>query len=417
MHRVAITGIGAVSPNGIGRERFWQATRNGESGVGRIGRFDPSGFVVQVAGEVPAEFDEKQYVEIKDRPHVSRAVPLAAAAVAEALADAGLDTKRMTRDELRQIGVLVGSGGGSQDFTEEQYRLYYAGLIKQCSVYTVPTGTIGTLASEVSMRFGFRGLSHIVSTGCTSSTDAIGYAFRNIQMGILPTMIAGGVDSPIAPLILRGFQLMRIMTSSWNHEPQRASRPFSKDRDGFVLAEGAWFFVMENMELARARGAHIYGEVAGYASTCEAFHRVRLEECGEEPARAIQMALGEAGIPGEEAQYIQYHGTSTELNDRIETRAVKLALNGHAYKIAGSSIKSMIGHPQGACGAAGVAATLLAMRDGVVPPTINVDEADPECDLDYVPGKARKLEVEHAIANCIAFGSKNSALVLRKVAP
>jgi 3-oxoacyl-[acyl-carrier-protein] synthase II len=416
MHRVAITGIGAVSPNGIGRERFWQATRNGESGVGRIGRFDPSGFVVQVAGEVPAEFDEKQYVEIKDRPHVSRAVPLAAAAVAEALSDAGLDTKRMTRDELRQIGVIVGSGGGSQDFTEEQYRLYYAGLIKQCSVYTVPTGTIGTLASEVSMRFGFRGLSHIVSTGCTSSTDAIGYAFRNIQMGILPTMIAGGVDSPIAPLILRGFQLMRIMTSSWNHEPQRASRPFSKDRDGFVLAEGAWFFVMENMELARARGAHIYGEVAGYASTCEAFHRVRLEECGEEPARAIGMALDEAGIPGDEAQYIQYHGTSTELNDRIETRAVKLALNGHAYKIAGSSIKSMIGHPQGACGAAGVAATLLAMRDGVVPPTINVDEADPECDLDYVPGEARKLEVEHAIANCIAFGSKNSALVLRRVA-
>jgi 3-oxoacyl-[acyl-carrier-protein] synthase II len=416
MHRVAITGIGAVSPNGIGRERFWQATRNGESGVGRIGRFDPAGFVVQVAGEVPAEFDEKQYVEIKDRPHVSRAVPLAAAAVAEALADAGLETKQMTRDELRQIGVIVGSGGGSQDFTEEQYRLYYAGLIKQCSVYTVPTGTIGTLASEVSMRFGFRGLSHIVSTGCTSSTDAIGYAFRNIQMGILPTMIAGGVDSPIAPLILRGFQLMRIMTSSWNHEPQRASRPFSKDRDGFVLAEGAWFFVMENMELARARGAHIYGEVAGYASTCEAFHRVRLEECGEEPARAIGMALAEAGIPGDEAQYIQYHGTSTELNDRIETRAVKLALNGHAYKIAGSSIKSMIGHPQGACGAAGVAATLLAMRDGVVPPTINVDEADPECDLDYVPGEARKLDVEHAIANCIAFGSKNSALVLRKVA-
>ena len=415
MHRVAITGIGAVSPNGIGRERFWQATRNGESGVGRIGRFDPSGFVVQVAGEVPAEFDEKLYVEIKDRPHVSRAVPLAAAAVAEALADAGLDTKRMTRDELRQIGVIVGSGGGSQDFTEEQYRLYYAGLIKQCSVYTVPTGTIGTLASEVSMRFGFRGLSHIVSTGCTSSTDAIGYAYRNIQMGVLPTMIAGGVDSPIAPLIVRGFQLMRIMTSSWNHEPQRASRPFSRDRDGFVLAEGAWFFVMENMELARARGARIYGEVAGYASTCEAYHRVRLEECGEEPARAIQMALDEARIPGTEAQYIQYHGTSTELNDRIETRAVKLALDGHAYKIAGSSIKSMIGHPQGACGAAGVAATLLAMRDGVVPPTINVDEADPECDLDYIPGTARKLEVEHAIANCIAFGSKNSALVLRKV--
>ena len=241
----------------------------------------------------------------------------------------------MSRDELRQIGVMVGSGGGSQDFTEEQYRLYYTGHLKQCSVYTIPTSTIGTLASEVSMRFGFRGLSHIVSTGCTSSTDAIGYAFRHIQAGVLKTIVAGGVDSPIAPLILRGFQLMRIMSTRWNHEPQRASRPFSRDRDGFVIAEGAWFFVLEEMEQARARGAHIYGEIAGYGSTCEAYHRVRLEECGEEPARAIGLALDEAGIPPSEVQYINYHGTSTELNDRIETRAVKLAFNGHAYQLAG----------------------------------------------------------------------------------
>jgi len=415
MRRVVITGIGAVSPNGIGRERFWEATRNGVSGVRRITRFDPSGYQVQVAGEVPDEFDEKVYVEVKDRPHVSRAVPLAAASVAEAVADAGLDVKAMNRDELRGIGVIVGSGGGSQDFTEEQYRLYYAGLIKQCSVYTIPTGTIGTLASEVSMRFGFRGLSHIVSTGCTSSTDAIGYAYRNIQAGVLKTVIAGGVDSPIAPLILRGFQLMRIMTTRWNHDPTRASRPFSKDRDGFVIAEGSWFFVLEEMEQAKARGAHIYGEIAGYGSTCEAYHRVRLEECGEEPARAIGMAVEEAGIQPSDVQYIHYHGTSTELNDRIETRAVKLAFNGHAEKLAGSSLKSMIGHPQGACGAAGIAAILLSMRDGVVPPTINVDEPDENCDLDYVPDVGRKLSVEHAVANCIAFGSKNSAMVLRHV--
>jgi 3-oxoacyl-[acyl-carrier-protein] synthase II len=415
MRRVAITGMGAVSPNGIGREKFWEATRNGVSGVRRITRFDPTGYQVQVAGQVPDEFDEKRYVEIKDRPHVSRAVPLAAAAVAEALCDAGVDVRGMTRDQLRGIGVIVGSGGGSQDFTEEQYRLYYAGLLKQCSVYTVPTSTIGTLASEVSMRFGFRGLSHIVSTGCTSSTDAMGYAYRNIQAGVLNTVVAGGVDSPIAPLILRGFQLMRIMSTRWNQEPERASRPFSRDRDGFVIAEGAWFFILEEMEQARDRGAKIYGEIAGYASTCEAYHRVRLEECGEEPARAIGMALDEAGIPPSEVQYIHYHGTSTELNDRIETRAVKLAFNGHAYKLAGSSLKSMIGHPQGACGAAGIAATLLSMRDGVVPPTINVDEPDPQCDLDYVPDAGRKLQIEHAVANCIAFGSKNSAMVLRRV--
>jgi len=317
MRRVVITGIGAVSPNGIGRERFWEATRNGVSGVRRITRFDPTGYQVQVAGQIPDEFDEKQYVEVKDRPHVSRAVPLAAAAVKEAVADAGLDVRGMTRDQLRLIGVIVGSGGGSQDFTEEQYRLYYAGLIKQCSVYTIPTGTIGTLASEVSMRFGFRGLSHIVSTGCTSSTDALGYAYRNIQAGVLNTIVAGGVDSPIAPLILRGFQLMRIMSTRWNQEPERASRPFSRDRDGFVIAEGAWFFILEEMEQAKERGAHMYGEIAGYGSTCEAYHRVRLEECGEEPARAMGMAMDEAGIPPSEVQYIHYHGTSTELNDRI----------------------------------------------------------------------------------------------------
>ena len=414
MRRVVITGIGAVSPNGIGREKFWKATREGVSGVRRITRFDPTGFAVQVAGEVPEEFDEKKWVEVKDRPHVSRAVPLAVASVAEALEDAGLDAHAMSRQELRGIGVMVGSGGGSQEFTEEQYRLYYTGHQKQCSVYTIPTGTIGTLASEVSMRFGFRGLSHIISTGCTSSTDAIGYAYRNIQAGVIDTMVSGGVDAPIAPLILRGFILMRILTASWNAEPQRASRPFSRDRDGFVLGEGAWFFVLEERERALARGAHIYGEIVGYASTCEAYHRVRLEECGEEPARTILMALQEAGVPPHAVQYINYHGTATELNDRIETRAIKLAMDGHAYKVAGSSVKSLIGHPQGACGAAGIATTLLAMRDGVAPPTKNVEEPDPECDLDYIADGPRHMDIEYAVANCIAFGSKNSAMILRR---
>jgi 3-oxoacyl-[acyl-carrier-protein] synthase II len=412
--RIVVTGIGAVSPNGIGREVFWEATRNGKSGVRRITRFDPCGYAVQVAGEV-AGLDESTYVTVKDRPHVPRVVPMGAAAVAEALADAGIEHRSLTRDQLRQIGIIVGSGGGSQEFAEEQYRLYYSGREKQCSVYTIPSGTIGTMASEISMRFGFRGMSHVVSTGCTSSTDAIGYALRNLQAGVLEVMVAGGVDAPIAPLVLRGFIAMRIMSTRWNSEPQRASRPFSRDRDGFVIAEGAWFFVLEALERARARGAHIYGEVAGYASNCEAYHRVRLEEDGEEPARAMLLALGEAGAPPEAVQYINYHGTSTELNDRVETRAVKRAFNGHAYRLAGSSLKSLIGHPQGACGAAGVASTLLAMRDGIAPPTINVEQADPECDLDYIPETGRRLEIEWALANCIAFGSKNSALVLRKL--
>jgi 3-oxoacyl-[acyl-carrier-protein] synthase II len=315
---------------------------------------------------------------------------------------------------LRGVGVIVGSGGGSQEFTEEQYRLYYNGLQKQCSVYTIPTSTIGTLSSEISMRFGFRGFSHIVSTGCTSSTDAIGYALRNIQCGMIDTVLVGGVDAPIAPLILRGFIMMRILSQKWNDSPPRASRPFSKDRDGFVLGEGSWFFILEELEHAKSRGAKIYGEIVGYASTCEAFHRVRLEECGEEPARTIGMALEEAAIPPEAIDYVGYHGTSTELNDRIETRAMKLALNGHAHRVPGSSIKSLIGHPQGACGAAGVAAILLAMRDAVVPGTANLEVSDPECDLDYIPETSRKIEIEYALANCIAFGSKNSALVLRR---
>src|SRR5271169_6518256 len=227
--RVVITGIGVVSPNGIGTCAFWNATRDGVSGIGPITRFDASDFPVRVAGEVKG-FREEDYTTPKDRPHVPRVALLAIAAVGEALDSAGLDPAAMTRDELRQIGVMVGSGGGSLEFTEEQYRLYHTGQWRQCSVYVVPTSTIGTLASEVSMRFGFRGLSHVVSTGCTSSTDALGNAFHNIQWGISPWMLAGGVDAPIAPLILRGFMMMRILTTHWNQEPERGSRPFSKDR-------------------------------------------------------------------------------------------------------------------------------------------------------------------------------------------
>ncbi|MDZ7639845.1 MAG: beta-ketoacyl-[acyl-carrier-protein] synthase family protein [Bryobacterales bacterium] len=414
MHRrVVITGIGAVSPNGIGREAFWNATKAGISGVKRISQFDASELQCQIAGEVIG-FDEHAWVKPKDRPHVSRVTPLAIAATHEALEDAGLDFEAMTRDELRGIGVIVGSGGGSQEFTEQQYRYYYTGQVKQCSVYVIPTSTIGTLASEISMRFGFRGLSHVVSTGCTSSTDAIGYGYRQIQMGLLDRMICGGVDAPLAPLIMKGFLVMRIMSTAWNDDPARGSRPFSRDRDGFVIAEGAWFFVMEALDTALARGAKIYGEIGGYGSTCEAFHRVRLEECGEEPARAMGLAMKEAGIGSEQVDYVNYHGTSTELNDRIETKAMKIAFGARAEHVPGSALKSIIGHPQGACGAAGMAATLLAMRDGVLPPTINLDEADPECDLDYVTDIGRKANIDYAVCNCIAFGSKNSAMVLKR---
>jgi 3-oxoacyl-[acyl-carrier-protein] synthase II len=217
------------------------------------------------------------------------------------------------------------------------------------------------------------------------------------------------------PGLMKGFTLMRIMTQSWNDDPEHASRPFSKDRNGFVIAEGSWMFLLEDLEHAQARGAKIYAEIAGYGSTCEAFHRVRLQECGEEPARAMQLAMHEAALAPEQIGYAQLHGTSTELNDRIETRAMKLALGEHAYSTPMSAIKSQIGHPQGASGSAGIAATLIAMHHNQLPPTINLDEPDPECDLDYVPELGRKHQFNAALCNCIAFGSKNSALVLKRV--
>lgn len=413
--RVVITGMGVVSPNGIGNHAFCEAILAGRSGVGRITRFDPTELPVQIAGEVRG-FDELAWVDQRERKHVSRVVPLALAASTEAFADAGLDPAHMSLDEQRRVGVILGTGGGAQDFSEAQYILWLQGKIKQVSIFSIPSGTMGTLSSEISMRFGLRGLSQVITSGCTSSTDALGYALRQIQAGVLPMVLAGGADAPLAFGILKGFTLMRILTTKWNHAPERASRPFSRDRDGFVIAEGAWMFVLEDYEHARARGARIHAEIAGYGSTCEAFHRVRLAECGEEPARAMQLALDEAGIAPADVQYANLHGTSTELNDRIETRALKLALGEHAPRTPMSALKSQIGHPQGACGAAGVAATLIAMRHNQLPPTINLDAPDPDCDLDYVPEAGRRAQIEHALCNCIAFGSKNSALVLRQVA-
>ncbi|MGH9467897.1 MAG: beta-ketoacyl-[acyl-carrier-protein] synthase family protein, partial [Terriglobales bacterium] len=333
---------------------------------------------------------------------------------AEALADAGVDAAALELEQRRRMGVLVGSGGGALEFVEKQFSLYFSGRDRRCSVYTIPSATHGTLASEVSMRFGLRGFSHVISTGCTSSTDALGYARQHIQAGTVDMVVCGGADAPLSPLIVKAFQLMKILSTRWNGEPERASRPFSRDRDGFVLGEGAWMFVVEDREHALARGARIYGELAGYGSTCEAFHRVRLDESAEEPARAMALALSDAGLAPEAMDYINLHGTATVLNDRVETRAVKNAFGPGAYRIPMSSLKSLIGHPQGACGAAGVAATLLAMRDGMLPPTVNLEVADPECDLDYVPEAGRRAAIRHALCNCIAFGSKNSALVVSR---
>ena len=412
--RVVITGMGCVTPLGIGREAYWQALLAGKSGIRRIETFDPSSFPVQIAAEVPS-FDWQAQLNPKDRKHVPRTVPLALAAAREALEDARLFPQDLSLDERRAFGVELGTGGGGLAFTEQQYEYWYVGPTNKASVYTIPSSTHGGLSSELSMAFGLRGLSHIVSTGCTSSTDAIAYATQHIALGRQDLMLAGGVDAPIAPGILAAFNLMTVLTNEWNAEPHRASRPFSRNRSGMVLGEGSWIYVLEELNRARDRGAQIYAEITGYGATCDAYHRVRLAEDGDEPARAMRIALNDAGVEAKDIDYVNLHGTSTLLNDRIETSALKRAFDGHAARIPMSATKSQIGHPQGASGAAGLGATLCAMHTNRIPPTINLDDADPDCDLDYVPNVAREANVKTALCNCIGFGSKNSALVVQKL--
>lgn len=412
--RVVITGLGCVTPIGIGRNAFWSALTRGESGVRRIESYDVSESPVKIAAEV-RDFDWEAQLNPKDRKHVPRTVPLALAAAREAIEDSALAPNDFSLEERRAMGVVLGTGGGGLAFTERQYSYWYVGPVNKASVYTIPASTHGGLSSELSMAFGLRGLSHIVSTGCTSSTDAIAYAAQHIALGRQDLMLSGGVDAPIAPGIMAGFNLMTVVTNEWNDEPERASRPFSLNRSGIVVGEGAWIYVLEELEHAKQRGAKIYAEITGYGATCDAYHRVRLEESGDEPARAMKLALKDAGREPEEVDYVNLHGTSTVLNDRIETTALKLALNGRAITTPMSATKSQIGHPQGASGAAGLGAALCAMHTGMIPPTINLDEPDPQCDLDYVPNIARKADVQIALCNCIGFGSKNSALVVEKI--
>lgn len=411
--RVVITGFGCVTPIGIGRPAYWRSLAAGLSGIRRISSFDVSGFQVQIAAEA-VDFDWEAEIPYQDRRHVPRTVPLILAATREAVADAGIVPDRLSDSERGRFGVIVGTGGGGLAFTETQFGYWFSGQEKKGSIYTIPSSTHGSLSSEVSMALNLHGLSHVISTGCTSSTDALFYAAQHIALGRQDLMITGGVDSPIAPGILRGFEVLTVVTKEWNDEPQRASRPFSADRSGMVIGEGAWVFILEERQSALRRGAKIYSEILGYGSTCDAYHRVRLEENGIEPARAMTLAMADAGLSPQDIDYVNLHGTSTVLNDRIETRAVKIALGSRVFQIPMSATKSQIGHPQGAAGAAGVGAALMAINEGIVPPTINLDTPDPECDLDYTPKRARLWRVETALCNCIGFGSKNSALIIGK---
>jgi len=409
--RVVISGLGVVSPAGAGREAFARMQSEGRSAVGIITQFALDGLPCRVAAEVRG-FDPHSVMDSGDLKRVSRATPMGIAATREALGDAGIDPARDAGLRER-LGVIIGSGAGGIEFGERQYRHYFAGEQGRISPWAISTSFVGSLSSEISIALGLSGPSHAVSTGCTSSTDAIGYAFDMIRSGRFDVLVAGGVEACITPALMAGFCRMKVVSTAFNDAPHRASRPFDRARDGFVIGEGAWMMVLETRERAMARGARPYAEVAGFGSTCDAWHRVALNPDAVQPARAILLALDDAGEPVEAVQYVNLHGTSTRINDEVETRVVRKVFGVRADRIAVSASKSMFGHPQGACGAMGVAATALAMRDGIVPPTINLDDPDDGCDLDYVPHAARRQATGVAVCNCIGFGSKNSALVLR----
>jgi 3-oxoacyl-[acyl-carrier-protein] synthase II len=414
--RVAISGIGVVSPYGVGRDRFWEHVSRGCSATRAITDFDPSAFPCTVAAPVPAVSIDDDPTALEraggaepgraDPRRYSKASLIAVLAAREAWADAGL------RLNEPGAGVLVGSGAGGIDVAERQYYEFFNDGWKRVTPYAIPVSIVGMISSEISISLELHGISHVVSTGCTSSTDAIAYAAALIRAGDADVILSGGADACVTPGMIFGFSKMRVVATRYNDTPAAASRPFDRGRDGFVLGEGAWMVVLEREDRARARGARIYATIDGYGSTCDAYHRVQMHPAGEQIVRAMRLAVERSGRAVEELGYVNFHGTSTTLNDAVEARCVREFLGPHADRIPGSSTKSMIGHPQGASGAAGVVTAALALAHGFLPPTINLDDPDPDCDLDFIPRRGRPAEVQAALCNCLGFGSKNSALVL-----
>lgn len=415
-----ITGIGVVSPFGVGRERFWEHVSRGCSGTRTITEFDASTFGCRVAAPVPdVTMDAVPVLEgddlwdpgyRADPKRYSRAALIGVIAAREAWADAGL------RIGSVEAGVVIGSGGGGIDVGERQYYEFFVERGRKVTPYAIPVSIVGMVSSEISISLRLHGVSHVLSCGCTSSTDAIGYAAALIRSGDADVLVSGGTDACVTPGMIFGFSRMKVVSMAYNDRPAEASRPFDSARDGFVLGEGAWMIVLEREDRARARGAKIYASIDGYGSTCDAYHRVQMAPAGDEIVRALAIAIERSGRRREEIGYVSYHGTSTVINDRVESHCVRQVFGPHADGLAGSSIKSMIGHPQGASGAAGVVAAALAIDREFLPPTINLCRPDPACDLDYIPNKGRSARVDAALCNCLGFGSKNSALVIGRVA-
>ena len=407
--RVVITGLGMVTPLGIGVEETWNALIQGKSGIRKITAFDASDFPSQIAGEVKG-FNPEDYIEPKEIRKMDRFIHFAIAATSMALKDSGLVINEENAD---RVGVIIGSGIGGLHTIEHYHSVLLEKGPRKITPFFIPMLVINLAAGQVSIKFGAKGPNSAVSTACATGSHAIGDAFKIVQRGDADVMIAGGTEAVITPLGIGGFTAMKAL-STRNNEPERASRPFDVDRDGFVMGEGAGIIILESLDNAVKRGAKIYAEIKGYGMTADAYHITAPSPGGEGAARCIRLALKDGEIEPTEVDYINAHGTSTKYNDEFETAAIKDVFGEHAYKLAVSSTKSMTGHLLGAAGGVESVITILSIYHGIVPPTINLDKPDPECDLDYVPHKARRMEIKYALNNSFGFGGTNACLLFKK---
>ncbi len=410
--RVVVTGVGLVTPLGTGTERNWDALSAGRSGVRAITRFDASILPARVAGEVP-DFDSDRFIERKERKKMDLFIQYAVAAAQMAMEEAGLEAP-LARPE--RAGVIVGVGIGGLDSLEEAYHHFATQDVRRVSPFFIPKLIPNMAPGHIAMRYGARGPNYATTSACASGAHAIGDAVLHIRDGRQDVMLAGGAEAPICLLGVGGFTAMRALATGFNEEPTRASRPFDRRREGFVVAEGAGMLVLEALEHAQARGATILGELAGFGANCDAYHMTQPLPGGEGAAECMAQALTDAGIRPEEVGYVNAHGTGTPYNDEAETAAIKRVFGEHVARLPVSSTKSMTGHLLGAAGAVEAIYTVLAVARGMVPPTINLDDPDPACDLDYVPHRARAASIDAALSNSFGFGGTNVCLAVRRFA-
>ncbi len=407
--RVVVTGLGLVTPLGIGVESSWKSALEGRSGIVPITQFDASQMPVRIAGEVK-DFDPALYIEAKEIKKMDRFIHLAMAAATMAMEDSGL---KITDENAERVGVIIGAGMGGLPAIEHYHKIYLEKGYRRISPFFIPMLIINLASGNVSIKFGAKGPNSAAVTACATGSHSIGDAFRLIQRGDADAMIAGGTESVITPLGVGGFAVMKAL-STRNDEPEKASRPFDAERDGFVMGEGSGVIILESMESALKRGAKIYAEIIGYGMSSDAYHITTPAPEGEGAARCMKASLKDAGIEPEKVSYINAHGTSTKYGDELETAAIKTVFGEHAYKLCVSSTKSMTGHLLGAAGGVEAIFSTLSIYNSIVPPTINLENPDPECDLDYAPNKAKQIDVEYAMSNSFGFGGTNACLIFKK---